>query len=287
MPQASAPEIPQISTTAAPIGFRGRLQRIINRFGFTLLKTTTLQSILEERGRTGVECPTRSGSHSPYYDRCNIAEHVSQGEHRELIGGLWDEIGSLQFEFLRANGLHPESRLLDIGCGSLRLGVRAVDYLNAGNYWGTDLNESLLTAGYEKEIVPAGLAHKLPRDHVVVDGEFTFANLPRNFDFAIAQSVFTHLPLNHMRLCLANLAAHVDGPCTFFLTVFIVPDEMVSGSITHQPGSAVTFPHRDPYHYTETDLHHVARGLQWTVDFLGSWNHPRDQKMVVFKRTGT
>jgi hypothetical protein len=128
-----------------------------------------------------------------------LAKRVPNGEHRALIGGMWDEIGALQLDFLRARGLRPDSRLPDIGCGSLRLGVRATDYLETGNYWGTDINESLLTAGYEREIVPSGLAHKLPRDHLIVDGDFTFAHLPRDFDFVIAQSVFTHLPLNHLR----------------------------------------------------------------------------------------
>jgi SAM-dependent methyltransferase len=265
---------------------RDRLQRAINRCGYTLLKNATLQSLLVERGRTEAEIPFHHlDFHSSYYDQRGIGERVSQGEHRELIGGLWDEVGSLQFEFLRANGLCPETRLLDIGCGSLRLGVRAVDYLKAGNYWGTDINESLLRAGYEKEIMPSGLAHKLPRDHLVVDGEFTFATLPRNFDFAIAQSVFTHLPLNYMRLCLDSLAAHIDGPCTFFLTVFIAPDDMVSRPVSHHPGGVVTFPHRDPYHCTQADLHHIARGGHWSVEFMGDWNHPRDQKMVVFRKT--
>lgn len=276
-------EILRRSTGLARAG--SHLNRVIRRCGLTSWKAVTLQSPLVQRRRTGEEFPVgHLHVHSSYYDQCEIAQHVSQGEHRELIGGLWDEIGSLQIEFLRANGLCPEHRLLDIGCGSLRLGVRAVDYLNADNYWGTDINESLLASGYEREIVPAGLAHKLPRDHLVVDGEFAFNNIPRSFDFAIAQSLFTHLPLNHMRLCLANLATQVVGPCTFFLTVFIATDELVSRPMTHHPGGAFTFPHRDPYHCTEADLYHLARGLPWSVDFLGDWNHPRNQKMVVFRK---
>ncbi|MGC1464305.1 MAG: hypothetical protein WA792_01085, partial [Pseudolabrys sp.] len=104
---------------------------------------------------------------SNYYNQDWVAEGVSAGKHRALIGGLWDEIGSLQLEFLRANGLTPQSRLLDIGCGSLRLGVRAIEYLNVGHYWGTDINESLLAAGFEKEIIPNGLARKLPRENLI------------------------------------------------------------------------------------------------------------------------
>jgi SAM-dependent methyltransferase len=221
---------------------------------------------------------------SHYYDGDKIAEAASAGEHRALVGGLWDEIGALQLDFLRAHRLTPQSRLFDIGCGSLRLGLRAVDYLEAGHYFGTDINASLLAAGYEKEIVPAGLAPKLPRENLIVDADFTFAGLPRNLDFAIAQSVFTHLPLNHMRLCLANLAAHLDGPCQFFLTVFIAPDGALSKPFTHEPGGVTTYPHRDPYHHSVADLHHVAAGLPWRVEYIGEWNHPRNQKMVLYSK---
>lgn len=222
--------------------------------------------------------------HSGYYDHSRIDERVAAGDHRAVIGGLWDQIGGLQLEFLRANGLTPQSRLLDIGCGSLRLGVVAVDYLDAGLYWGTDINASLLTAGYEREIVPAGLAQKLPRENLIVDGEFAFTGLPRSFDFAIAQSVFTHLPFNHMRLCLANLAEHVEGACTFFMTVFIAPDNVLSKPFAQQPGGVTTYPHRDPYHYSLADLNHAAVGLPWRIDYVGDWMHPRNQMMVVFRK---
>lgn len=225
-----------------------------------------------------------AGFHSHYYDHSKIAQDVAAGRHRSLIGGLWDEIGALQFKFLQAQGLTPQSKLLDIGCGSLRLGVRAVAYLEPGNYWGTDLNESLLAAGYQNEIIPAGLAHKLPRDNLVLDGDFVFSGVPHNFDFAIAQSVFTHLPLNHMRLCLANLGEHIDGPCTFFMTVFVAPDEKLSKQFVQLPGGTTTYPHRDPYHYSPADLRHVIAGLPWTVDYIGDWKHPRNQKIAAFRK---
>ena len=216
-----------------------------------------------------------------YYEAEDIAAAVARGEHRELIGGLWDEIGALQLEFLKTNGLLPQSRLLDIGCGSLRLGIRAVEFLRAKNYWGTDLNQALLDAGYNKEIVPAGLAEKLPRSHLVVDEDFAFSDIPHEIDFAVAQSVFTHLPLNHMRLCLANLGRHITSPCTFFFTIFTPP---AAGAVTeshlHPKGGVVTHPHRDPYHYSIADLFYAAAKTPWSIEYVGEWNHPRDQMMV-------
>ncbi len=217
---------------------------------------------------------------SSYYDKKAIAEAVDAGRHRQLIGGLWDEIGTLQLDFLRSAGMKPHHTLLDIGCGSLRLGVGAVRYLESAHYWGTDINDSLLRAGYDCEIGPAGLAAKLPRSNLIVDSEFSFEGVPHKIDYAIAQSVFTHLPLNHMRLCLANLADHVTGSCDLFFTVFTPPDGAPVTRPHEQSQGIVSYPHRDPYHYTIADIRHAAAGFPWSIDFIGEWDHPRNQKMV-------
>ncbi|HYC94419.1 MAG TPA: class I SAM-dependent methyltransferase [Sphingomicrobium sp.] len=218
---------------------------------------------------------------SNYYNKAAVAAAIDKGDHRTFIGGMWDEIGGLQMSFLEANGLKPDNVLLDIGCGSLRLGVRAVEFLEPGNYWGTDLNRELLDAGYEKEIVPAGLSAKLPREQLVTDEEFDFAGVPTSIDFAIATSVFTHLPLNHMRLCLAKLARHVTSPCTFYFSVFTAPEGFPLMDSYEQPkGGVVTYAHRDPYHYWLADLHHAAAGTPWSIEFIGDWGHPRNQMIV-------
>lgn len=218
--------------------------------------------------------------HSNYYNKQAIETAVEEGKHRAVIGGLWDELGSHQLNYLKSAGLQPDHTLLDIGCGSLRLGVQAVRYLNSDHYWGTDINASLLDAGYKREIVPAGLDAKLPRTNLTVDGEFTFQGVPQRIDFAIAQSVFTHLPLNHMRLCLANLANHLTGPCTFFFTVFTPPENApVTQSYEQFPG-IISHSHRDPYHYMIADVKHAAAGLPWRINFIGDWGHPRNQKIV-------
>jgi cyclopropane fatty-acyl-phospholipid synthase-like methyltransferase len=197
---------------------------------------------------------------------------------------MWDEIGALQIDFLKSQSLQPSYTLLDIGCGCLRLGVRAVEFLDTGKYWGTDLNEELLTAGYNREVIPAGLGAKLPRTNLVTDVEFTFTGAPHHVDMAIAQSVFTHLPLEQLRLCLANLANHLKGPCEFFATFFIVTDDKATASVLHEPGRITTHADKDPFHYTEKDLWRAASNLPWKVDIIGDWRHPRNQKMICFRK---
>jgi len=101
--------------------------------------------VQERRGQSWWEPMTISR----YYDKTALEAQVQAGRHREAVGGLWDEIGQLQIDFLVSQGLMPHHRLLDIGCGSLRGGVKLIRYLDAGHYAGVDLHESLINAGYE------------------------------------------------------------------------------------------------------------------------------------------
>lgn len=226
-------------------------------------------------------------NHSDYDNTEAIARGVAKGGHRVMVGDLWDELGRLQFDFLRDNGLNRDSTLIDVGCGSLRGGVHFVAYLDAGHYYGVDSNEPLLEAGYEKELRPLGLAPKLPRAQLVCNGEFNFEAFPLEFDFALAQSLFTHLPFNHLRLCLARLAGKMKIGGRFFATFFLTPDDHPIGEpLKHAIGGVTTHAARDPYHYYARDIAYAAEGLPWRMILRGDWSHPRDQHMVEFVREG-
>lgn len=223
---------------------------------------------------------------SMYAGKKHIEDSINQGEHRLLVGGAWEEIGALQLEILRSEGLQPSHNLLDIGCGSLRLGVKAVDYLEENRYWGTDLHASLLGAGYERELVPVGLDKKLPRAHLVEDGDFEFPSVASDIDYAIATSVFTHLPLNHLRLCLRRLFTHTSSQCRFLFSVFLAPSkEQLDTAVEQIPGGPITNPHRDPYHCLSEDVSYLAQGTGWQLKYLGGCNHPRGQKFFIADKT--
>ena len=65
---------------------------------------------------------------------------------KDAIGGMWDEIGQLQFQFLKQMGLKPEHKMLDIGCGTLRGGRFFIRYLNTLNYTGIDISPACIDA---------------------------------------------------------------------------------------------------------------------------------------------
>jgi hypothetical protein len=53
-------------------------------------------------------------------------------DHRAYVGGLWEEIGRLQFEFLLRQSLAPSDCFLDIAGGSLRGGVHSINFSQTG-----------------------------------------------------------------------------------------------------------------------------------------------------------
>ena len=196
---------------------------------------------------------------------------------------MWEEVGQLQFDFLVKSGLKPDHRMIDVGCGSLRGGVHFAQYLDSGHYFGIDINQSLIDAGYEKELKPRGLDRRVPRANLRASSEFDFAAFEQVFDYALAVSVFTHLPLDTIRICLERLAPAMSPTGVFFATVFENDPEQPSVPVLQEPGGVTTYSDQDPYHYGRDDLIDRATACGWKTEWIGDFGHPRNQKMVRFQ----
>lgn len=214
---------------------------------------------------------------NPYMDEALTRLRLAQQGHRAVVGGLWDVIGPLQRDFLIARGLRPEDRVLDIGCGALRGGAPLAAWLEPGRYYGIDISRSLIEAGWVQEIEAAGMADRLPRDHLHVTGDFEvpFEGL---FDVGLAVSLFTHLKIDGYIRCLERMTPHFRPGGRIFATVF-----EGEGPETRHPAGVVSFPDRDPYHFTREQLA-AATPQAWDFDWIGDWDHPRDQRMVLLTR---
>jgi SAM-dependent methyltransferase len=146
---------------------------------------------------------------------------------------------------LQAEGMTPDDHLLDIGCGSLRLGHMAVPFLKPGHYWGTDASLALMRHGRLHELPDPDA---LPEDHLIQDADFAYPGIPDRITLAIAFGVFTHLPAPFLATALQNLRRFPTLRACLF-TVFLAPEG--AGS-TRQPDGVVTHPDRPPYHLTES-----------------------------------
>ncbi len=185
----------------------------------------------------------------------------------DAVGGKWDEIGQLQFEFIRNQGLDVDDKLLDIGCGTLRGGWRFIEYLRPGNYTGIDISPDALKAARDRWD-DAFFHQNTPRLEIV-DG-LTFDGFTDTFDVLLAQSVLTHTPPETVRTCLENVGKVMDEDSVFFATFFI--DE-------HKPGP-------DTYSFSVDQIKKALEGtgLEMTLLDPHEYPHPRGQRMVRFEK---
>jgi ubiquinone/menaquinone biosynthesis C-methylase UbiE len=212
-----------------------------------------------------------------YFARQLSPAEIAAGEHRNFVGGLWHEIGGLQFEFLLRQGLLPSHKLVDIGCGALRCGVPIIRYLEEGNYYGLDFNASLIEAG-KCELAKEGLTAKCPT--LLVNDKFEIDRFGVSFDFAIAQSVFTHLDLNLITRCVAEARKALTSDSKFFCTFFPAPWAGHVASIQQQPGGVVTKFDCDPFHYSFREMELLAETAGFSAKLIGEWGHPRNLQML-------
>jgi SAM-dependent methyltransferase len=217
--------------------------------------------------------------------KIGVRAPLSRNWHRGAVGGLWDEMGQLQFDFLLGEGLSPEHYLLDVGCGSLRGGVRFVSYLEPGRYYGVDYSSRLLAAG-RSELRRAGLTGK--GAVLVVDGEFELSKLEQSFDFVLAQSVFSHLPFNRIARCVAEVGRVLNPGGRFYATFFANPGPRLrTDTISARADLALQVKlDRDPFYYDPDLFSWLCEGSDLAFEYRGDWGHPRNQHMMVFTKQG-
>jgi cyclopropane fatty-acyl-phospholipid synthase-like methyltransferase len=111
-------------------------------------------------------------------------------EAQDYVGTI-EISGQLQLELLKKEGCVPESKVLEIGCGCLHLGVPLIEYLDAGNYVGIDPNEWLAASALEDPIVQQLVTDKQARlIHTIRD--FNVSELGIKFDYIFSHSVLSH-----------------------------------------------------------------------------------------------
>jgi cyclopropane fatty-acyl-phospholipid synthase-like methyltransferase len=201
--------------------------------------------------------------------------------HRLIVGGQWDEIGRLQFDFMVSRGLTPASNLLDVGCGALRGGVHFVNYLDDGNYYGIDINKSLLKAG-EQELRSAGLDKRVFLQQTDC---FDATGFGAVFDFGISVSLITHLCANQIIYCFLQMRRVMHENSRFYFTFFEVPELPMPDAYTQPRGRVTTHFLSDPFHYTREQVEYFARSAGLVPSHIGDWDHPRNQHMLELRLT--
>jgi len=216
----------------------------------------------------------------PYARELTDAQ-IAAGLHRGAVGGRWEEIGRWQFDLMLSLGLQSHHRLLDVGCGALRGGLHFIRYLEPANYFGLDINASLVKAGQEVELPRAGLVERRP--HLLVSQDFEFSKFGATFPYALAVSVFTHLPINLIESCLIRLSEVLEPGGRFYATYFEASSRHTLGPVSYADGIA-TYNDRDPFHYHFSWFEFLVTDLPLRVRNLGDCGHVRSQHVLEFVR---
>lgn len=215
---------------------------------------------------------TRNNAHTEEDLALSNLERINKWGHRKYIGApsdeLWHGIGRRQFHFLVSQGLRPHHKFLDIACGSLRLGQFLIPFLEPNRYFGLDGEQSLVMAGLEHEILFDLASLKSPKFQFGYDFDVSFAS---GFDYAMAQSLFTHLTLDDISLCLRNTRQVSASNSRFYFTFFEGSEDRNPTGNSHA---------NQNWAYTMETLRDASKDAGWKFHYIGDWGHERGQMMA-------
>ncbi len=200
-------------------------------------------------------------------DREDLGDGLKPGDphYRAYVGPPedYDLIAAMTFNLLTTLGLRQHHSLLDVGCGSLRIGRLLIPYLNRGKYFGIEPNKWLVEEGINREIGEVLVQIKHPT-FLFTDSPDVVTKAKISFDFAVAQSIFSHCGLDLIRGWLSAVSRSLaqDGA----LVATFLPAEEDS------PRSGWIYP--ECVNYRPATLERAAAEANLRFEIL-DWKHPR------------
>ncbi len=196
---------------------------------------------------------------------------IADNPHRAFVGPAndYDIASAIQFNLLTYLGLREYHSLLDIGCGSLRAGRLFIPYLLPSKYFGLEPNQWLIEDSIQKEIGQDLVNIKQPT--FAYDQEFSLSVFNCQFDFLMAQSIFSHASQSQISKCLAEVKKVMKKEGIFAATFFL-GNESYTGNEWVYPG-AVKF--------TLEKMQNLAESQELKVK-LFNWPHHNLQSWMLF-----
>jgi SAM-dependent methyltransferase len=175
----------------------------------------------------------------------------------------YDLIAAMTFNLLTTLGLRQHHSLLDVGCGSLRIGRLLIPYLNRGKYFGVEPNEWLVEEGIRRELGQSLVEIKGPT-FLFTDSPESIAKAEIAFNFAVAQSIFSHCGLSLIKAWLSAISRSLaeDGA---LLATFLIGDQDAAQSGWIYP---------ECVNYQPATLERSAAEVNLRFEIL-DWKHPR------------
>jgi cyclopropane fatty-acyl-phospholipid synthase-like methyltransferase len=182
----------------------------------------------------------------------------------------YDFMGATQFRLLCTLGLRANHSLLDFGCGSLRTGKLFLSYLDKGRYFGIEPNEWLIEDAINNQIGKDLISLKQPQfDH---NSDFKTDVFSQQFDFIVAQSIFSHTGSDLINITLGNFYQSLK-PDGVVVATFMEGASDFDGGGWIYPGCV---------RYRQSAIERFAKKAGFFVRRL-PWYHPRQTWYVLAK----
>jgi ubiquinone/menaquinone biosynthesis C-methylase UbiE len=161
----------------------GDLHRSIRRF----VRQASQQAGAELTGPVGSALALATNT---YEALCEAVAKAFSNEDA-VGGGSFDLVGRIELSLLLMEGLKPTDILLDFGCGTGRLAVRAIPVLTGGHYIGADISQTMLEKA--RLLVTGTLPLPACKVSWVQQTTSEFPLPQHSVDLVCAFSVFTHM----------------------------------------------------------------------------------------------
>ena len=138
------------------------------------------------------------------------AQHHSLGTNLDGGEDFWSAGASKAARYMRQASLRRSDRVVDYGCGSLRIGAHVIRFLDRGCFWGLDVTDGFYEIG-KTEIGDALLREKSPRFGVISDGEIAEAE-KFGADFVYSNAVCYQVHPEEQQAYFGNLARLAGKP---------------------------------------------------------------------------
>ena len=210
-------------------------------------------------------------------DRENLGLGLKPGDphYRAYVGPPedYDLIAAMTFNLLTTLGLRQHHSLLDVGCGSLRIGRLLIPYLNRGKYFGIEPAEWLVAEGIKQELGETVVQTKRPT-FFFTDSPETAVRAKVVFDFALAQSIFSHCGLDLIKGWLSAISRSLARNGALVATFLIGEEDSAQAGWIYP----------DCVNYRPATLERAAKDVNLRFEIL-DWKHPR-QTWALFAAPG-
>jgi SAM-dependent methyltransferase len=154
-----------------------------------------------------------------------VAERIEEAAGGYTGGprGSFEAAGRDALLALLESGLLPSHKVLDFGCGALRVGYWLVRFLDPNCYCGID-RERKVEIGKRFALTPELLAFKAPRFDDNRDCDMSVFG--ERFDFVLARSIFTHMAPGLVRKSLASFRENSPPSGVLLASYYRAEDEL-------------------------------------------------------------